>query len=236
MLQYAKLLTATALFALVSCGKITPKGSIESRDYKVENFKALDLEGKFRAFYIHSDSSFITVESYPNIIRNLSIDTDGNRLTIKERRQPEMVDFYNVTIYSKYQPEEISAADSVEVNLSSPVNTGRIAVNLKNNAKFIGALNAADAVVTIGGTARANFTGKVENAAMKVSDTASVIAPYWLLGNLTLQSQNGNYVEVNVKDSLKGSVMNTAKLLYYNDPIRAIKIAKTANVQNKILK
>jgi hypothetical protein len=56
-----------------------------------------------------------------------------------------------------------------------------------------------------------------------------------MVDNMNLDSKNGNYAEINVKDSLKGSVENTAKLTYYNDPIRAFKIAKTAKVENRKL-
>ena len=47
-----------------SCGKISPEGKIESKDIKVEDFVSLNLDGKFRAFYVKSDSSFVNVETY----------------------------------------------------------------------------------------------------------------------------------------------------------------------------
>ncbi len=80
---------------------------------------------------------------------------------------------------------------------------------------------------------QANFLGKGQQVNLKISDSASIIAPYWKIDNLKLQSTDANYAEVNVRDSLKGSVNNTAKLVYYNNPIRAFKIAPTATVQNK---
>ena len=84
-------------------------------------------------------------------------------------------------------------------------------------------------------TSRANFTGKTKVAFIKIADTANLIAPYWMIENLNIDSKNANYAEVNVQDSLKGNIKNTAKFVYYNDPIRAFKIDKTANVQNKEL-
>ena len=84
-------------------------------------------------------------------------------------------------------------------------------------------------------TSRANFTGFTKNASLKISDTANFISPYWVLDNLEIEAKNGVYAELNVKDTLKGKIGNTAKFLYYNDPIRALKIDKTANVQNKKL-
>ena len=121
------------------------------------------------------------------------------------------------------------------MNISSEIKTDNFKLNLKKNAKFIGSLNSRSAEVKMTQKSRANFRGQTKIATIKISDTASLIAPYWKIENLKIHSANGNYAEVNVKDSIKGHIKNTAKLLYYNDPIRAFKVDKTANVQNKTL-
>jgi len=223
------------LILVVSCGKISPKGNIESQDIKVEDFVNLNLHGKFRAFYIKGDSSFINIETYKNIADNLDIDFKDKTLNIKEKRESSGVDFYNITIYSKYNLENVALSDSVELNISSEIKTDNFKLNLKKNAKFIGAVNSRSATLEMTEKSRANFKGNTKNAVIKISDTASLIAPYWLIENLKIDSKNGNYAEVNVKDSVKGTIKNTAKFLYYNDPIRAFNIEKTADVQNKIL-
>ena len=224
-----------AVLALISCGKISPKGNIESKDIPVEDFVNLDIKGKFRLFYIKSDSSFVNVESYPNILDNLKIKVKDKTLTIAEKRTTKAVDFYNITVYSKYNVEKIAVADSVEINLSSEIKTDNFRLSLKNNAKFIGSVNTRRAQLDMTEKSRANFLGKTNDAVIKISDSASLIAPYWAIVNLDIMSKNGNYAEVNVKDSLKGNIGNTAEFVYYNDPIRAFKIDKTANVQNRKL-
>lgn len=220
-------------FALISCGDISPKGSIESKDVSLEDFVNINLEGKFRVFYVKSDSSFVNVETYPNVFYNLKINVEDKTLTIKEKRATKGVDFYNITLYSKYQPEKIKISDSVEINVSSEIKTDNFRLNLKNYAKFIGSVNARRAEVEMADRSQANFLGKGQQVNLKISDSASIIAPYWNIDNLKLESTDANYAEVNVRDSLKGSVNNTAKLVYYNNPIRAFKIAPTATVQNK---
>lgn len=231
-----KLLFSTFIFLLfISCGKISPKGKIESKDFPVEDFTNINLEGKFRVFYINGEKSFVNVETYPNILNNLKIKVKDKTLNITESRETQGVDFYNVTIYSKYNLEKISISDSVEMNISSEIKTDNFKLNLKNNAKFIGSVNSRKAEVEMLNTSRANFTGKTKVAFIKIADTANLIAPYWMIENLNIDSKNANYAEVNVQDSLKGNIKNTAKFVYYNDPIRAFKIDKTANVQNKEL-
>ena len=231
-----KLLFSTFIFLLfISCGKISPKGKIESKDFPVEDFTNINLEGKFRVFYVNGAKSFVNVETYPNILNNLKIKVKDKTLNITESRETQGVDFYNVTIYSKYNLEKISISDSVEMNISSEIKTDNFKLNLKNNGKFIGSVNSRKAEVEMLNTSRANFTGKTKVAFIKIADTANLIAPYWIIENLNIDSKNANYAEVNVQDSLKGNIKNTAKFVYYNDPIRAFKIDKTANVQNKEL-
>lgn len=223
------------VFSLFSCGKVSPKGDIVSKDIKVDDFVNLSLNGNYRAFYIKSDSSFVNVETYKNVGDNLKIKVKDKTLSISESRDTEGVDFYNVTIYSKYDLEQVSMSGYAELNISSEIKTDNFKLNLENNAKFIGSVNSRRTEIEMTGKSRANFLGKTKDAALKISDTASIIAPYWTIQNLDLDSQNGNYAELNVEDSLKGSVKNTAKLTYYNDPISAIKITETATVQHKEL-
>lgn len=230
-----KFLFLFGLVILSSCGKVVPKGEIANEEIQVKDFVNIDLDGKFRAFYVKSDSSFVNVETYKNVADNLQITVKDKTLTIIEKRETQDVDFYNITIYSKNNIERISLADAVELNISSKIKTDNFKLLVKNNAKFIGSVDSRRTTVELSQKSRANFNGKTTDAIINISDTASIIAPYWMIDHLNINSKNGNYAEVNVQDSLKGNIKNTAKLIYYNDPIQAIKIDKTADVRHKSL-
>lgn len=230
-----KILYTFLLVTAVSCGKVSPEGTIERKDVEVPEFVNLDLEGKFRVFYARGAKNFVEIETYPNVADNLDVDVDDKTLFIKEKRGTKGVDFYNITIYSKYNLEKIAIADSVEMNISSEIKTDNFRLNLKNYATFMGSVNTRRAEVEMLNRSRANFLGRSKDVLIKISDTASLIAPYWKIDNLNIDSKNGNYAEVNVLDSLKGHVQNTAKFIYYNDPIRAFKIDRDTRVENKKL-
>jgi len=230
-----KIIYIFLIISLISCGKVSPKGNIETKEVEVSEFSSLDMEGKFRVFYARGPKNFVEIETYPNVADNLDVDVKDKTLFIKEKRGTKGVDFYNITIYSKYNLEKVSIADSVEMNISSEIKTDNFKLNLKNNATFMGSVNTRRAEVEMQNRSRANFLGQTKNAVIKISDTASLIAPYWKIENLNIDSKNGNYAEVNVKDSLKGHIQNTAKFLYYNDPILAFKKDKTARIENKKL-
>lgn len=230
-----KVLFAISLVSLIACGKISPKGNIENKDVDVEEFVNLDLEGKFRIFYARSNKNYVAIETYPNIADNLEVEVKDKTLFIKENRKTKGVDFYNIVVYSKYNLEKVAIADSVEMNISSEIKTDNFRLNLKNYATFMGSVKTQKAEIEMLNRSRANFLGETKDAVIKIADTASLIAPYWKIENLKIDSKNGNYAEVNVKDSLKGNIQNTAKFVYYNDPIRAFKVDKTSKVENKKL-
>lgn len=218
---------------LLGCGKISPKGEIQSKNIKIEAFSKLDVKGKFHLFFIPSEENFINIETYPNIAKNLDIQVKDSTLHITENRNVENADFYSLTIYSKNPLKNISVSDSVEMNISGELKTKDLIINLKNNAKFIGAINTKNTEVKMQQKSRANFIGKTQNAILQLADTTSIIAPYWYIKVANIQSKNNNYTEINVEDSLKGSIENTAQLHYYGKPFKTLKSVKPAQLFSK---
>lgn len=221
------------LLILFSCGKLKPTGEISLKEVPVSDFQTIEGKGKFRMFWVNSSADRVDVETYPNIFENLIITVKDGKLLVEEKKETQGVDFYSVTIYSKHNPSKIDLSDSIEFNVSGEIKVENFLLNLKNNAKFIGSLNSKKAEIDMQNTSLANFKGFTKSAVLKMKDTANLLAPYWMIDNLKIDSKNGTYAEVKVKDSIKGSIDDTSKFLYYNDPIRAFKIGKKTDVQNK---
>ena len=218
---------------VISCGKVSPKGDIQSKDVELAEFSKLDLKGKFRVFYVQSPHNFVNVETYPNISDNLTIEVKNNQLDITENRPTEKVDFYNITVYGKNPFNEIKIADSVELNISSQMKVENFALHLKDNAKFIGSVISEKSEIEMMNKSRANLLGKTTLAKLNIKDTASIISPYWYIKDLEIESQNGNYAELNVDEEIKGKIGNTSKLVYYGNPSKKLKVTEKATLENK---
>lgn len=219
----------------IACGKLEPKGDIELKEFPISEFSGIEAKGKFRVFYVNSDKNRVEVESFPNFINNLDIDVQNGLLKIDESREVSGQDFYNVTIYSSKYPNSVKLSDSIEFNVSGDLKSKDLKISIQDEAKFIGSINADKATVEMQNGGLANFKGFVKNANISIKDTANVLAPYWMVDVLNIQSKNGTYAEMNVKDSIKGEIQNTAKFIYYGSPIRAFKIDPKATVNNKNL-
>ena len=221
------------IFTAVSCGKVTPKGEIQSKDVELAEFSKLDLKGKFRVFYIQSPHNFVNVETYPNVFDNLKIEAKDKVLTITENDPTDKVDFYNITIYGKNPFDEIKMADSVELNISSQMKVENFSLHLKDNAKFIGSVISEKSTIEMLNKSRANLLGKTALAKLSIKDTASIISPYWYIQDLEIDSENGNYAELNVDEEIKGKIKNTSKLVYYGDPAKKVNLTEKATIEKR---
>ena len=221
---------------LISCSKISPKGEIEVKDKSVENFAKLNLKGNFKVFFAKGNQNIVSVETYPNIYKNLVIEVENGILTIEENRKPENVDFYSITIFGKNDLNEISLADQVEMNVSGQVKTPEFSLHLKGNSKFMGAIIAPKSKIEMAEKSNANILGETKNLNLKLTDSASIMAPYFYVENLEILSKNGASAGLNIDQEMKGTLENTSKLIFYGEPLNKLTKKDKASVENRKLK
>lgn len=223
------------LILLIGCGEISPKGDLVVTDQTVEPFTSVELEGNFKVFFVKNNENLISIETTKNLTRNLKINSSNGTLKIVEKRPTKDADFYQVTLFVSQYPKEIKLSKGVEFTVSGDLKTDEFILTTQDESKFIGHIISRAAKLDLQGLSRANLAGESKDVQIKLKDTAQIIAPYWNIKDLSMSLSNQSYLEVHVKDSLKGDVMDTSKLLFYNDPIKAFKKASTARTENQIL-
>jgi hypothetical protein len=224
------------ILGFVSCSKISPKGEIEVKDTPVENFTKLNLKGNFKVFFAKGEQNLVSVETYPNIFSNLDIDEEDGTLTIEEGRKPENVDFYTITIFGKNELSEITLADHVEMNISGQIKSPQFSLNVKDNAKFMGAVASQKSNVTMSQKSNANILGQTKSLTLRMADSASIVAPYFYAENLDILAKNDAFAGVNVENEMKGAIENTSKLVFYGEPLNKVVKKDKASVENRKLK
>ena len=221
---------------LISCSKISPSGEIEVKDQKVENFTKLNLKGNFKIFFAKGSQNLVSVETYPNIYKNLDIEVENGTLTIEESRKPENVDFYNITVFGKNDLSEISLAENVEMNISGQVKSPQFSLNLKDHSKFIGAVISEKSIVDMAQKSNANILGETKNLNLKLADSASIMAPYFYVENLELNAKNNASAGLNIDNEMKGTLENTSKLIFFGEPLNKLVKKDKSSVENRKLK
>lgn len=233
MVQYIRLALAATL--VISCSKISPKGDITIQQMPVSDFSQIEGHGKFRVFLVKSNENKIEAETYPNIFKNLEVKQKNGQLVISENRPTQGVDFYNLTIYTKQYPTKISLADSIDFNVSGDIKAQNLQIQLRDNAKFIGAIRTDKTELDMQNSSLANIKGFTKEASLKLKDTAGMISPYWLVDQMNINAQNHIYAEVNAKNLLSGNLTDTSKMLFYNNPVQKFKHSPKTTIENKKL-
>ncbi|RQP13575.1 MAG: DUF2807 domain-containing protein [Chryseobacterium sp.] len=218
---------------LASCGDISPKGEITVKDVNVEGFSKIKLDGNFKVFVVRSDSNFVSVETYPNIFDNLKINVKNRQLSISEKRPAPDVDFYNITVYSQKDISDAQLSKKAELNFSSEMKTDDFKLQLTHQAKFIGSVQSTRAEVKMTNSSRANVLGSTGTVKLTTADSASVVAPYWFVGDLNVNQKNNSYAELSVSNKIDGLVTDEAKLVYYGMPQKKVKLEKQAKITQK---
>ena len=221
---------------LISCSKISPKGEIEVKDQSVENFSKLNLKGNFKIFFAKGNQNLVSVETYPNIYKNLDIEVENGTLTIEENRKTENVDFYSITIFGKNDLSKISLAENVEMNVSGQVKSTEFLLNLKDHSKFMGAVISEKSIVDMTQKSNANILGKTKNLNLKLADSASIMAPYFYVENLELNAKNDTSAGLNIDNEMKGTLENTSKLIFFGEPLNKLVKKDRSSVENRKLK
>lgn len=221
---------------LLACSKISPKGEIEVKDVTVENFTKLNLKGDFKVFFAKGNQNLVSVETYPNVYKNLDIEVENGILTIEENRKTNQVDFYSITIFGKNDLSEVSLSDKVEMNVSGQVKTPEFSLHLKGNSKFMGAVIASKSKIEMAEKSNANILGETKNLNLKLADSASIMAPYFYVENLEILSKNGASAGLNIDQEMKGTIENTSKLIFYGEPLNKLTKKDKASVENRKLK
>jgi len=221
---------------LLACTKISPSGEIEVKDQKVENFTKLNLKGNFKIFFAKAGQNMVSVETYPNIYKNLDIEVENGTLTIEENRKPENVDFYNITVFGKNDLNEISLAENVEMNISGQVKSPQFSLNLKDHSKFMGAVISEKSNIEMTQISNANILGETKNLNLKLTDSASIMAPYFYVENLELNAKNNASAGLNIDNEMKGTLENTSKLIFFGEPLNKLVKKDKAIIENRKLK
>ena len=224
------------LVGIISCSKISPSGEIEVKDKSVENFSKLNLKGNFKVFFAKGNQNIVSVETYPNVYKNLDIEVENGILTIEENRKTDQVDFYSITIFGKNDLNEISLADQVEMNVSGQVKSPNFSLNLKDHSKFMGAVISEKSSVEMTQKANANILGETKNLNLKLTDSASIMAPYFYVENLELNAKNDASAGLNIDNEMKGTLENTSKLIFYGEPLNKLIKKDKSSVENRKLR
>lgn len=221
----------TIAFTLWSCADISPKGEIEVQDTEVQDFNAIHLKGNFKVFFARGNQNLVSVETYPNIFKNLDISVEDGILAIEENRTAKNVDFYTITVFGKKDLSDIVLEKRAELNISGAIKSSSISMSMEDKTKFMGAINADKSSIEMSGNANANVLGRAQNLTLKLKDSSSIVAPYFQIENLNITSEKDAFTAIQVEKKIDGSITGVSRLMIYGEPLNKVVKKDKASVE-----
>lgn len=219
------------LFTFISCDfTIKGEGKIIAKDTLLHPFKTITLKGNYQAILIKDSITSVRIETNENLLDNIIINNDDNKLTLNERKSTNEYDIYKITITTP-NIEEINVLENVQCETSGQINQEKLEVILNDNAKFMGNIFVSDLNLVMKANSNANFTGSAANANLQLNENAVFLSPIFNISNAKCTLEDNAEAIFTILKSIEGEGSGNSKLIYQGTPERNYNIKDLAIFQ-----
>lgn len=190
------------------------------------------LDGSFRVIITSEQTPKLRIESYSNLIDNLTIEQSGSKLTIEEKKSVQEGEICNIFIGSKTL-EYLKLKNKVTVDQPSTFMGKKIEVILHDASKLIANIETIKLNLTMNDQSQCNLKGNCLEMEMELNDDAQLIAHYLNIESANVQLNERSLAEILVLKKLIAKAYDEAQLLYAGSPSLEIKTKQKAVVKSK---
>jgi len=178
---YSLLLTGVAT-ALSGCSfNINPQGvrgsgEIESRDFDVEDYTAINVSGVYEVVWQESETASVTIEMYENLFEFLEVSVQGDTLYIDSTRSINVRNNDTVPRIYLYSPslETVSFYGALTAENWDTVHAQNFSLNVSGAASADLDLNVEVLDVDLSGAGDLDLTGNIDTANLVVSGAGNI--------------------------------------------------------------
>ena len=190
---YSLLLTGIATVLSGCTFSINPqgvrgRGNIESRDFDVENFAAINISGVYEVVWQQSETASATIEMYENLFEYVEVSVRENTLHVDSRRAINIRNNDTVPRIYLYSPslEMVNFYGALHAENWDTVQTESFSLSVSGAASADIDFDVQTLDVDLSGAGDLDLTGNI--------DTANIV----LSGAGNIEIDVSNYLNVNI--------------------------------------
>jgi len=166
---------------------------------------------------IQDSSLTISIAADDNLLKEISTDVSGDKLTIKTGKNVCPSGEISITIGLR-NLEEIKASGAINLNTKGKLVTKDLSLNLSgaNNATL--ELDAANLTTTASGVSELNLKGQASSHVVNLDGGGKVHAFDFIVGNYDLQTSGAGEFEINVLHELTVNSSGASSVKYKGNP------------------
>jgi len=181
LVVYSLLLTGIATVLSGCSFNINPQGvrgsgEIESRDFDVENYTAVNISGVYEVVWQESETASVTIEMYENLFEFLEVSVQGDTLHIDSSRAINVRNNDVLPRLYLYSPslEAVSFYGALTAENWDTVHAQNFSLNVSGAASADLDLNVEMLDVNLSGAGDLDLTGNIETAHLVVSGAGNI--------------------------------------------------------------
>jgi hypothetical protein len=227
---------ALLVSAATSCIRITGimgSGNVVTQERSVSGFDKVAISAGMNLYLEQGTKEYLKVEAEDNIIRNITTEVNGGKLTVKFKNllggvsATKPVNVYLTVINLK----EIDASSGTSIS-SKEINTDSLKIDISSGAEGEMIVNANSCDVNLSSGSTLKLSGIVQNQKVDLSSGVDYRDADLVSKNVKINVSSGASAKLNVSDNLDVNISSGGNVEYSGTPAIVSNISSGGSIKS----
>lgn len=205
---------------LHACDGVSGSGNVVKETREVRPFTELEVSGSMDVYVTQGGSNTVTLEGEDNILAEIELVEDGEKLEVRFKRHMNIRAHHDVTVRlsaKTLQGVELSGSGDVELtgifNSPMPVHIG-----LSGSGEFKGVFNAPEISMDLAGSGDMEVKGETRDLSISLAGSGNCNASALLAETADVNIAGSGNVDLHASRELKSNIIGSGNVYYKGDP------------------
>jgi hypothetical protein len=209
-----------ALPFLQACEGVSGSGHVVKETREVGPFTQLEVSGSMDVYVTQGSSSTVTLEGEDNILPEVELVEEGDKLEVRYRRNTNIRTRRDVKVYlSAKTLEGVELSGSGDVELSGIFNTpSPVHIGLSGSGDVKGVFNAPEISLDLAGSGDIELKGETRDVTISLAGSGNCNASALLAETADVNIAGSGNVDLHASRELKANIIGSGNVYYKGDP------------------
>lgn len=222
----------------ISCqSKIDGEGNANSvQEYVLDVFNEIEVNCNCNITLIPSKQSQAIIESHENLVQNFEVNLKNKKLSLKENKQVNKFNLYNINVYYNSELEKINLGKNTKLKHSGTLKSEKVKINISDSANIFDTyVDLKNLDLNLTDKSRITMTGTAINQNIFITHESIADLSNLQGVSINFKSKKNSELTIHALKDLSGTAYDNSKISYFGDPKKNISEKDRAIIQNKSL-
>ncbi|WP_346315982.1 head GIN domain-containing protein [Chitinophaga sp. YIM B06452] len=205
---------------LSACEGVSGSGNVIKETREVGPFRALEVSGSMDVYVSQGNSTTVTLEGEDNILPEIELVTEGDKLEIRFKRNMNIRTHRDVKVFlSAKTLEGVELSGSGDVELSGIFNSpAPVHISLAGSGDIKGVFNAPEISMDLAGSGDIELKGETRDVRISLAGSGNCDAGSLLAETADVNIAGSGNVDLHASRELKTNILGSGNVYYKGEP------------------